>query len=104
MGTILVALGVLLLTLGLIVAGTRFSLYLYLLNFERARHFTQRMPVTQQRMSQDSEYSVERPMYYQVLDTNDSSARYARNSLMVIAFILLLAIMATISVLAGLFH
>jgi len=43
-------------------------------------------------------------MYYEVMDTGDSSARYARGSLMVIALILLIAIVGTISILVAPFH
>jgi hypothetical protein len=104
MESILVALVALLVITGLIVGGTRFSLYLFLLNAEGTRRFTQRMPVTEKQMSQNNEYDVERQQYYKVLDTSSSSARFARSSLMVMTLILLLAIMATISVVAGLFH
>ena len=104
MEPILVALVALLVTAGLLIAGMRFSLYLFLLKTEGTRHFAQHMPVTEVRMSQDNEYGVERPLYYETLNTSSSSARYARNSLMVIAFFLLLAITATMSIVAGLFH
>ena len=104
MGSILVALIALLVTAGLVIAGTRFSLYLFLLKAEGTRHFAQHRPVTEERILRDSEYGVERPLYYQTLDTDRSSARYARNSLLVIAFLLLLAIMATMSLMAGLLH
>jgi hypothetical protein len=104
MEPILVALVALLVVVGLIVAGTRFSLYLFLLKAESTQRFAQHRPATEERMSQDNEYSVERSLYYETLDTDSSSARYARSSLMVVALVLLLAIMATISIVAGLFH
>ena len=104
MEPILVALVALLVVTGLIIGGTRFSLYLFLLKAEGTHRFAQRMSDTEARMSQDSEYGVEHPTYYETLNTNSSSARYARSSLMVMAFFLLLAIMATISIVAGLFH
>lgn len=103
MEPILVALVALFVAIVLIIGGTRFSLYLFLLNAEGTRHFTQRMPVTEERMPQDIEYRVERQTYYENADIN-SSARFARNSLIVIALILLLGIVATVSVVAGLFH
>ena len=43
-------------------------------------------------------------MYYELMDTGDSSARYARGSLMVIALVLLIAVVTTISILVGPFH
>jgi hypothetical protein len=104
MEPILVALAALLVVTGLIIGGTRFSLYLFLLKTESTRRFAQRMPDTEERMSHNNEYGVERPTYYETLNTGSSSAHYARSSLMVIAFFLLLAIMATISIVAGLFH
>ena len=104
MGSILVALIALLVIAGLVIGGTRFSLYLFLLKAEGTRHFVQRRPVTEERILQNSEYGVERPLYYQTVDTGSSSARFARNSLLLIAFLLLLAIMVTMSILAGLFH
>ncbi|HEU0003683.1 MAG TPA: hypothetical protein VFQ36_22435 [Ktedonobacteraceae bacterium] len=103
MEPILVALVALFVAIVLIIGGTRFSLYLFLLNAEGTRRFTQRMPVTEERMPQDIEYRVERQMYYENADIS-SSARFARNSLLVIALILLLGIVATVSVVAGLFH
>jgi len=104
MEPILVALVALLVTAGLLIAGTRFSLYLFLLNVEGTQRFAQHRPVTEERMSQVNEYGVERPMYYETVHMSSSSARYARSSWMVISFFLLLAIMATISIVAGLFH
>jgi hypothetical protein len=103
MEPILVTLVALLVVTGLIIGGTRFSLYLFLLKTESTHRFAQRMPDTEERMSQNNEYSVERPLYYETVNTSHSSARYARSGLMVVAFFLLLAIMATISI-AGLFH
>lgn len=100
----LVALVALLIVVGLIIAGTRFSLYLFLLKAEGTRRYAQHMPGTKERMSQNNKYAVERPSYYETMNTSSSSAHYARNSLMVIAFFLLLAIMASISIVAGLFH
>ena len=104
MEPILVALVSLLVAIGLIVGGTRFSLYLFLLKIEGTRRFAQYRPVTEERMSQDNEYGVERPLYYETVNTGNSSARYARNSLMILSFFLLLAIMTTISIVAGLLH
>lgn len=104
MEPILVALVALVVAAGLVIAGTRFSLYLFLLKVEGTRNYAQHRPVAEERTLQDNEYSVRRPLYYETLDTGNRSARYARNSLMVIAFFLLLAIMAIISSAAGLFH
>src|SRR5712691_7571213 len=98
MEPILVALVALLVVTGLIIGGTRFSLYLFLLKTESTHRFAQRMPDTEERMSQDNEYGVGRPTYYETVNSSSSSAHYARSSLMVIAFFLLLAIMATISI------
>jgi hypothetical protein len=104
METILVALVALLVTSGLLIAGTRFSLYLFLLNAEDTHRFSQYRPVTEERMSQNNKYGVERPLYYETVNTSHSSARYALSGLIVVAFFLLLAIMATISIVPGLFH
>ena len=104
MEPILVALVALLVVTGLIIGGTRFSLYLFLLKTGNTHRFAQRMLYTEERMSQDSEYRVERPTYYETVNSSSSSARYARSSMMVIALFLLLAIIATISIVAGLFH
>ncbi|HKV57972.1 MAG TPA: hypothetical protein VJO32_06810 [Ktedonobacteraceae bacterium] len=104
MEPILVALVALFVAVVLIIGGTRFSLYLFLLSVEGTRHFAQRMPTTKERMPQDTAYRVERQMYYGNVDTGSSSARFARNSLIVIALILLLGIVATVSIVAGLFH
>jgi hypothetical protein len=104
MEPILVALVALLVVVGLIIGGTRLSVYLFLLKTESTHRYAQRMPGTEVRMSQDSEYGVERPTYYETVNTSSRSAHYARSSLMVIAFFLLLAIMATISIVAGFFH
>lgn len=104
MEPILVALAALVVIAGLIIAGTRFSLYLFLLNVEADQQNAQRRPVTEERVIQDNAYGVKQPLYYKTLDTGSSSARYARNSLMVAGFVLLIAVMAIISIAAGLFH
>ena len=104
MESILVALVALLVVSGLIIGGTRFSLYLFLLKIENTHRFAQRLPNTEERMLQDNGYGVERPKYYETVSSSSSSARYARSSMMVIALFLLLAIMATISIVSGLFH
>ncbi|HVB72065.1 MAG TPA: hypothetical protein VNE38_00770 [Ktedonobacteraceae bacterium] len=104
MGTMLIGMITMLMVIGLVFVGTRVSLYLFLLNTERTRHFTHRMHATEERSQLHSEHHVERPIYYGFMNTGDASARYARGSLMVIALILLLAIMAAVSVLSGSFH
>jgi len=104
MEPILVALVALSVTAGLIIAGTRFSTYLFLLKVEANQLNAQRRPVVEEGMLRDNAYGVEQPLYYDTLDTDSSSARYARNSLMVVAFFLLIAIMAIISIAAGVFH
>ena len=104
MEPILVALAALAVMAGIIIAGTRFSLYLFLLNVEANQLNAQRRPVAEERMIQDNAYGVEQPLYYKTLDTGSSSARYARNSLMMVASLLLIAIMAIISIAAGVFH
>jgi hypothetical protein len=104
MEPILVALAALVVIAGIIIAGMRFSLYLFLLKVEASQQNTQRRPVAEERMIQNNAYGVEQPLYYETLDTGSSSARYARNSLMVVAFLLLIAIMAIISITAGMFH
>jgi hypothetical protein len=104
MEPILVALVALVVAAGIIIAGTRFSLYLFLLKFEANQLNAQRRPLAEERMLRDNVYGVQRPSYYETLDTSSSSARYARNSLLLVAFFLLVAIMAIISIGAGLFH
>jgi len=104
MESILVALVALFVVIGLIIGGTRFSLYLFLLKAESTQRFAQRLPGTEERMPHNNEYGVERPTYYETVNSSSSSARYARSSLMVIALFLLLAIMATISIVGGSFQ
>ncbi len=104
MEPILVALAALVVMTGIIIAGTRFSLYLFLLNVEANQANAQRRPIAEERLTQTNAYGVEQPLYYKTLDTDSSSARYARNSLMAVAFLLLIAIMAVISIAAGVFH
>ena len=104
MEPILVALVALVVAAGIIIAGTRFSLYLFLLQIEATRQYAQRRPVAEERMLRDNVYGVEQPLYYKNLDTGSSSARYARNSLLVVAFFLLIAILAIMSIGSGLFH
>ena len=104
MEPILVALAALVVIAGIIIAGMRFSLYLFLLKVEANQQNAQRRPVAEERMIQNNAYGVEQPLYYETLDSSSSSARYARNSLMVVAFLLLIAIMAIISIAAGVFH
>jgi flagellar basal body-associated protein FliL len=104
MEPILVALAALVVLAGLIIAGTRFSLYLFLLNVEANQTSTQRGPVAEEPMLYDNAYGVEQSLYYKTLDTGSTSARYARNSLVVVAFLLLIAMMAIISIAAGVFH
>lgn len=89
---------------GLIIAGTRFSLYLfYLQNAEGTHSFAHPTPADE-RPSFSTAYNVERPTYAPVLSSESSSSRYALGSLMVIAIILVLAIIAVISVIAGMPH
>ena len=104
MEPILVALLALVVMAGLIIAGTRFSLYLFLLNVEASQTNTQRRPVAEESVLYENTYGVEQPLYYKTLDTGSSSARYARNGLIAVAFLLLIAIIATISIAAGVFH
>ena len=107
MGSILIALVALLVAFGLVIGGTRFSLYLFLLNVEESHRIARRMPATpasNELSRPDNEHNVERPMYKNTVDNGFTSARYARNSLMVIGLILLLSIMAFISTLSGIFH
>jgi hypothetical protein len=104
MEPILVALVALVVIAGIIIAGTRFSTYLFLLKLEADQFYAQRRPVAGERMVQDNAYGVEQPLYYETLDAGSSSSRFARNSLMVVAFFLSIAIMAIISNAAGVFH
>ncbi len=101
MESILVALAALVVIAGIIIAGTRFSLYLFLLNIEANQLNAQRRPVAEERMVRVNAYGVKQPLNYETLDTASSSARYARNSLMIVASVLLIAIMTIISIAAG---
>ncbi len=104
MEPILVALAALAVMAGIIIAGTRFSLYLFLLKVEASQQNAQRRPVAGERMTLENAYGEEQSLYYETLDSSTSSARYARNSLVLVAFFLLIAILAIISIGAGLFH
>ncbi|HEY6541008.1 MAG TPA: hypothetical protein VIZ18_08730 [Ktedonobacteraceae bacterium] len=104
MEPILVALVALVVIAGIIIAGMRFSLYLFLLKVEANQMNARHRPVVEERMVRDNAYGVKQPLYYETLDTGSSSARYARNSFMLVAFFLLIAIMGIISIGAGLFH
>ena len=104
MEPLLVALIVLIVIVGLIIAGTRFSTYLFLLTVEANQLHARRRPVVEEGMVRDTVYGVEHPSYYENLDTGSSSARYARNILVIVAVILLIAIAAIISFTAGAFH
>ncbi len=89
---------------GLIIAGTRFSLYLfYLQNAEGTHSFAHPAPAADEQPRYSTAYNVERPTYAPVMSSESSSSRYALGSLMVIAVILVLAIMAVISF-TGMLH
>jgi hypothetical protein len=103
MGSILIALVALLVAFGLIIGGTRFSLYLFLLNVEES-HRRPATPAKNEQFRPDNQSNVERPVYSNAVDTGFTSARYARSSLMVIGLFLLLAIMAAITISSGIFH
>jgi hypothetical protein len=100
----MVTLVALLVVIGLIAIGTRISLYLYLQRAEETHRFTRRMPVADERSGSDSIYTVKRPRYRRVMDTEFASPRYAVRSVMVIALIFLLTVMAAVSILFGGVH
>lgn len=104
MEPILVALVALVVMAGIIIAGTRFSTYLFLLRLEANQFNARRRPVADERLLRDNAFGVEQPLYYKTLDAGSSSARFARNSLVVIALFLFIAIMAIISNAASVFH
>jgi hypothetical protein len=104
MEPLLVALVALIIIVGLIIVGTRFSTYLFLLTVEANHLHARRRTAVEEGMLQESAYGIERPLYYETLDTGSSSARLARNVLVVVAVILLIAIAAIISITAGAFH
>ncbi|GAC1566285.1 MAG: hypothetical protein NVS3B14_07430 [Ktedonobacteraceae bacterium] len=99
MGSILIALLAPAVVIGLIVGGTRISLYLFIQNVEASKRFAHRMPAVDERSLQENEPTVKSPVYYRVLNMENSNTRYAWRSLVVIALVLLLAIMASISLL-----
>jgi len=98
------ALVALLVVIALIAGGMCFSLYLFSQNSAMTHRFERRMSATNEWSRLDNEHTIESPMYYGAMDTGYTSARYARGSLMVIALILLLSIMAIVSVLSGVLH
>ncbi len=104
MGSIIVTLVALLVVIGLIAIGTRISLYLYLQRAEGTQHFTRRMPIADERLGLDIIYTVKRPRYHRVMDTEFAGSRYALRSVMVMALILLLTVMAAVSILFGGVH
>jgi hypothetical protein len=104
MEPILIALVALAVTAGLVIGGTAFSLYLFVLKTRGTPHFAQYRPAAEDRILYDNANGVGRPLDYETLDTGSSSARYARNSLLALTFFLLLAIMVAISMVAGLIH
>lgn len=81
-------------TMIVIVGGTGVSLYLFTQKAlgNHPNHVVVEKPV------------VERPVYYRAVETEDTSSRYARGSLMVIGSILLLTMMAAVSILSGIPH
>ena len=104
MEPLLVALIALIVIIGLIIAGTRFSTYLFILTVEANQLHARRSSAVEDGMVQDSAYGVGQPLYYKTLDTGSSSARLARNVLVVVAVILLIAVAAIIPIAAGAFH
>jgi len=85
-------------TMMLIVGGTRVSLYLFTQNALETNHVVAEKPLPVQ------EPVVEHPVYYRVAEAGNTSARYARGSLMVIGSILLLTLIAAITMLSGILH
>ena len=61
MEPILVALVALVVIAGIIIAGTRFSLYLFLLNVKANQLNAQRRPVAEERMVRENAYGVKHP-------------------------------------------
>lgn len=102
MGPILILLVFLGGTLILIVGGTRISLYLFTQNVLGTHPIVNHVVVEKSLPIQEP--VVERPVYYRVAETEDTSSRYARGSLMVIGSILLLTTIAAVSILSGLLH
>src|SRR5947207_2506200 len=98
MGPILILLVFLGGTMMLIVGGTRVSLYLFTQNALETNHVEAEKTLLVQ------EPVVERPVYYRVAEAGNTSARYARGSLMVIGSILLLTVVAAVSMLSGILH
>ncbi len=85
-------------TMILIVGGTRVSLYLFTQNALGNHPIVRRDSVAMEKPV------VERPVYYRVAETEDTSSRYARGSLIVIGSILLLTMIAAVSILSGIPH
>ena len=104
MGAMLTALVGLLIVTGFIVVGIRISLYLFSHHAAGTHHFTPDMPVAGERLRSNTLHTVRRPRYHRVLNTGHSNGRYALHTIIVIALILLLTIMATISILLGSVH
>src|SRR5205085_11873205 len=85
-------------TMVLIVGGTRVSLYLFTQNPLENQPIVHRTPIVAEKPV------VERPVYHRVAEAENTSARYARGSLMVLASMLLLTIIAAVSILSGIPH
>ncbi|TMF41980.1 MAG: hypothetical protein E6I32_19205 [Chloroflexi bacterium] len=98
MGPILILLVFLGGTVMLIVGGTRVSLYLFTQNALGTHHVVAEKPLPIQ------ERVVERPVYYPVAEAGNTSARYARGSLLVIGSISLLTLIAAVTMLSGILH
>jgi len=80
--------------------GKSISLYLFTQNAlgTQPNHVVAEKPLPVQ------EPVVEHPVYYRVAEAGNTSARYARGSLMVIGSILLLTLIAAITMLSGILH
>jgi hypothetical protein len=85
-------------TMVLIVGGTRVSLYLFTQNALENQPIVHRTPIVTEKPI------VERQANYRIAETENTSARYARGSLMVLASMLLLTIIAAVSILSGIPH
>lgn len=100
----LASLVALLIVIVFIVVGIRISVFLFSQRAEATHHFMRVRTFAGEQLRSDTLHTVNRPKYHRVLDTSHSNSRLAMHTFMAIAFILLLTIVATISILFGSVH
>lgn len=100
----LASLVALLIVVMFIVVGIRISVFLFSQRAEATYHFTRVRTFVGERLRSDSLHAVRHPRHHRVLDTSHANSRLALHTFMAIAFILLLTVIASISILFGNMH